>query len=101
VSGEQAQPRQDRQGYTWLPAGEPGEDKWFCYDAPARRRMGDKWRVMTRAEAEAEFGPLSLLVAVDREQRTIAIPGELARDLGFCVEDHETVTVHLGMMSQW
>lgn len=52
----------DRAGFLWLEAREPGSRQVFCYDAPARRRMGDKWPSRPLEEVEAEFGPLDLMV---------------------------------------
>lgn len=52
----------DRAGFLWLEAAEPGSRQVFCYDAPVRRRMGDKWPVQPLEEAEAEFGPMERMV---------------------------------------
>jgi hypothetical protein len=54
----------DRAGFLWLEAAEPGSRRVFCYDAPARRRMGDKWPVQPLEEAEREFGPMERMVPV-------------------------------------
>lgn len=54
----------DRAGFLWLEAGGPGSRRVFCYDAPARRRMGDKWPAMPLEDAEAEFGPMDPMVPV-------------------------------------
>jgi hypothetical protein len=57
----------DRAGFLWLEAGEPGSRQVFCYDAPVRRRMGDKWPAMPLEDAEAEFGPFDRMVPEKRE----------------------------------
>jgi hypothetical protein len=57
----------DRAGFLWLEAAEPGSGQVFCYDAPVRRRMGDKWPTMTVEDAEAEFGPMDRMVPEPRE----------------------------------
>jgi len=57
----------DRAGFLWLEAGEPGSRHVFCYDAPVRRRMSDKWPVMALEDAEREFGPLDRMVPEPRE----------------------------------
>jgi len=53
----------DRAGYPWLEAREPGSGLVFCYDATARAKMGDKWRVQPLEEADREFGPLTAVEA--------------------------------------
>jgi hypothetical protein len=53
----------DRAGFLWLET-EPGSRQVFCYDAPVRRRMGDKWPVQPLEEAETEFGPMERMVPV-------------------------------------
>lgn len=58
----------DRAGYLWLEAAEPGSGQVFCYDAPVRRRMGDKWPTMTLEDAEREFGPLDKMVPEPRAE---------------------------------
>lgn len=54
----------DRAGFLWLEASEPGSRQVFCYDAPVRRRMGDKWPTMALEDAEREFGPMERMVPV-------------------------------------
>lgn len=76
MSGEPTPAWRDRAGFLWLPAGEPGEDKVFCYDAGARRRMGEKWRVQSLEEAAREFGPLVPLEGGgEQEDRVVFLHG--------------------------
>lgn len=56
----------DRAGFLWLET-EPGSGRVFCYDAPVRRRMGDKWPTQPLGEAEREFGPMDRMVPEPRE----------------------------------
>jgi hypothetical protein len=56
----------DRAGFVWLET-EPGSGRVFCYDAPVRRRMGDKWPTQPLGEAEREFGPMDRMAPEPRE----------------------------------
>lgn len=62
----------DRAGFLWLEA-EPGSGLAFCYDAPVRRRMSDKWPLRRLEEIETEFGPLDRMVP--EEPGTREAPG--------------------------
>lgn len=54
----------DRAGFVWLEAlpDDDGRRRAFCYDAAARRRMSDAWRVQPLEDADGEFGPLTPMV---------------------------------------
>jgi hypothetical protein len=78
MTGEEktAQPGawRDRAGFLWLESS-PG--RVFCYDDPARRRMGERWPSQPQAEAEREFGPLTALEqsGAPQEDRVVFLYG--------------------------